>query len=159
MSKFPKASDFPQFRLGQMPVRICGIYLLIRCDEVVYVGQSRNLLPRILMHVEGSDAVNCPKLFDSFAYIECEPSELDHLERHWIGVFDPIDNRSLTSRNCMARVLLDSKMKQRSGDYAGAEGLRNCHDFGSCNFTLRQGPTRARWRAHRSEAPQELRLG
>jgi hypothetical protein len=66
-----------------------GVYFLVKDDEVVYVGQSIDLLHRIARHRrEGRD-------FDAYAYLLCEREELDRLEEAYIAAFMPWLNHSL----------------------------------------------------------------
>jgi hypothetical protein len=60
-----------------------GVYFLVKGPEVVYVGQSLDMLHRIARHRrEGRD-------FDGFACLECEPEKLDELEAQYIAAFAP----------------------------------------------------------------------
>jgi excisionase family DNA binding protein len=61
---------------------LCGIYFLINENDVVYIGQSVNIHSRIAQHKNS-------KTFDKFSYIECEKSELSHLEVKYIKKFKP----------------------------------------------------------------------
>lgn len=63
-----------------------GIYFLIRGQEVVYVGQSLDMLHRIARHRREGRA------FDRYACLECKPEKLDELESHYIAAFAPRDN-------------------------------------------------------------------
>lgn len=68
--------------------RASGIYFLIKGLEVVYVGQSLDLLHRIARHRrEGRD-------FDGYAHIACAPEKLDELEAQYIAAFAPRHNMS-----------------------------------------------------------------
>ena len=69
-----------------------GVYFLIADGEVLYVGQSVDVLARISRHRREG------KLFDSFSYIVCEPSELDRIEALYIKAFLPPENFALGSR-------------------------------------------------------------
>lgn len=95
---YPKASHVLKSAFTSIPRRVCGVYFLIRNDEVVYVGQSRNILARVIQHAEGEDSFLPDKVFDSYWFIECAEPDLDGLERKWIEFFDPIDNCSHTKR-------------------------------------------------------------
>lgn len=66
-----------------------GIYFLIKDDEVVYIGQSVDVLHRIARHKrDGRD-------FTAFAYMLCERDELDRLEATYIAALMPWLNHSL----------------------------------------------------------------
>lgn len=68
---------------------ICGIYFLIRKDQIVYVGQSKNVLRRVARHADDG------KEFDHFSVAPCEESELDALERTYILSLFPEQNMTL----------------------------------------------------------------
>lgn len=65
-----------------------GIYFLVRGDEVVYVGQSLDMLHRIARHRREG------RSFDRYACMECEPERLDALEALYIAAFAPRENMS-----------------------------------------------------------------
>ena len=74
-----------------------GIYFLIKDEEVVYVGQSIEIFRRIGKHRnEGKD-------FDSFAFIECEKSELDKLEAKYITALAPELNWTFGNPSALSR--------------------------------------------------------
>lgn len=75
---------------GAVPTSIAsGVYFLIRRGEVVYVGQSLDVLHRIARHRREG------RIFDAYSVIECVPEQLDELERTYIKAFVPEDNWSL----------------------------------------------------------------
>ena len=66
-----------------------GIYFLIFEQEVIYVGQSVDVLGRISRHKrEGKE-------FDSYSYILCAPERLNELEALYITAFMPWLNYTL----------------------------------------------------------------
>jgi hypothetical protein len=65
-----------------------GVYFLIRDREVVYVGQSRDVLHRVARHRRDG------KAFDAFSYIECDLKDMDRLEVLYIKAFVPPENVS-----------------------------------------------------------------
>jgi len=67
--------------------RKCGVYFLIKDEEIVYVGQSVNIFSRIGAHETLKD-------FDTFTYIECDKSELNIIEAKYIVKFKPKYNFS-----------------------------------------------------------------
>lgn len=68
---------------------MCGIYFLMIEDEVVYVGQSIDLLGRVSRHKrEGRE-------FSSFSYILCEKDRLNDLEALYITLLMPWLNFTL----------------------------------------------------------------
>jgi hypothetical protein len=66
--------------------RNSAVYFLLRDGDVIYVGQSSDVMARISRHRREG------KQFDSFAYMECEPEELDRLESLYINAFVPPEN-------------------------------------------------------------------
>lgn len=65
-----------------------GIYFLVKGPEVVYVGQSVDMLHRIARHRrEGRE-------FDSFACVVCDSDKLDEMEAQYIAAFAPRNNVS-----------------------------------------------------------------
>lgn len=71
----------------KIPNVICGVYFLILNNEIVYVGQSINIISRIMAH--NADA---NKTFDSVSYIKCEKEKLDAIESYYINKFLPLQN-------------------------------------------------------------------
>ena len=69
----------------QLTSQITGIYFLYRNEEIVYIGQSRNLHRRIIQHCYGKE-------FDSYSYIQCDESELNDLEFEFIAKHKPMYN-------------------------------------------------------------------
>lgn len=68
--------------------RASGVYFLIRDAEVVYVGQSLDVLHRIARHRREG------RKFDFFSYIECDAADMDRLEVLYIKAFIPEENVS-----------------------------------------------------------------
>jgi excisionase family DNA binding protein len=67
-----------------IPAQQCrsGIYFLIMAGEIVYVGQSVNILSRIAAHVQ-------EKTFDSWHWVSCPPQSLDYWERKYLDELMP----------------------------------------------------------------------
>lgn len=65
-----------------------GIYILFSGEMVTYVGQSRNVIKRITSHAEKGRA------FDSYYVIPCLPDDLDAMERRYIEMLDPPENKT-----------------------------------------------------------------
>jgi hypothetical protein len=63
-----------------------GIYFLIRDGRITYVGQGRHIALRIAIHAK-------TKRFDSWAWLPCGVGDLLRMERHYIEVLMPEDNR------------------------------------------------------------------
>lgn len=79
----------------------CGIYFLIRRKVVVYVGQSRDILPRVGGHRK-------TKQFDSWHWIPCPPSKLNEMERAYLDALKPELNRDHTTLRLRSSVALES---------------------------------------------------
>jgi predicted GIY-YIG superfamily endonuclease len=75
---------------GAIPISVvCGIYFLIRGEQIVYVGQSTNVLRRIARHIYDG------KTFDSFTISPCAAADLDRLESVYITALYPEENMAL----------------------------------------------------------------
>ena len=61
--------------------RWCGVYFLFCGEELIYVGQSVDVLSRLTNHRN--------KGFDRYSVILCEPEELTDLEAAYILLFKP----------------------------------------------------------------------
>ena len=72
------------------PVDIqCGIYFLRgKAGEILYVGQSVNVLSRVASHL-------AHKTFVWYSFLEAAPEDLDRLERDYILLLRPALNRSI----------------------------------------------------------------
>lgn len=66
------------------------IYFLLKNDEVVYVGQTKNGLYRIYSHYNNKD-------FNQIYVIPCEECELDYLEDLYIKKYMPKYNKLLNT--------------------------------------------------------------
>ncbi len=88
--------------------RITGVYFLFRGKEIVYVGATINIIPRISEHCNGSrDKVK--KEFDSFSYIECSGKNLVELEEYYIEKYSPIYNKKVCTCEYHRRLAKISK--------------------------------------------------
>lgn len=94
-----------------------GVYFLLREREVVYVGQSVDVLHRIARHRREG------KAFDSFAYIECPVDDLDRLEALYIKAFVPRENLALGSHRERRRLLDECRSAPRSEATSDSEAL------------------------------------
>lgn len=65
--------------------KLCGIYFLIKNNEIIYIGQSVNILQRLFEH-------RVKKPHERFSYIECEVDKLNLLESLYIHKFNPVGN-------------------------------------------------------------------
>lgn len=61
----------------------CGVYFLVRDNEIVYVGRSVSVIDRL--HTHRKDGKNFNRVF----FIECTKEELGELEMHYIRKFKP----------------------------------------------------------------------
>jgi hypothetical protein len=74
-------------RIAPRPSSGIGIYHLMLDEQVVYVGQSANMLARIGNWVS-SKAID----FDGYRFFPCEIDQLNALEREHIGRYKPQHN-------------------------------------------------------------------
>jgi hypothetical protein len=70
---------------------LVGVYFLIEEGQVVYVGQSTDMLRRISRHRDNDI------LFDSFTVIFCSKDKIDEIESMYIDAFLPKYNRATPS--------------------------------------------------------------
>lgn len=70
---------------------VCGIYFLIKGDEIVYIGQSVNIFARMNGHAN--------KDYDAITFVPCDKSELDILESLYILAYQPKLNGRTGNRN------------------------------------------------------------
>jgi Uri superfamily endonuclease len=63
-----------------------GIYFLIKDGMIMYVGQAKNIVSRIIDHRK-------IKQFDRWSWIHCDFRELDHTERAYINALQPPWNK------------------------------------------------------------------
>lgn len=68
--------------LAGISKRKCGVYFLIKDEEIIYVGQSVNIEARIHQH-------RSTKSFDRFTYIECNSEDLNKIETMYINKLKP----------------------------------------------------------------------
>ena len=81
VGRIPVAGDLEE--LGLRP-RICGVYFLLYRGQVVYVGQSKDVVGRINRHVDEH-----LKDFDRVLYIPCPSELLDYYEKRLIVALRP----------------------------------------------------------------------
>ena len=72
--------------------RLCGVYLFVERDQVVYVGKSTNVIVRIHSHLSNE----APNVY----YVPCDEQDLSELETALILLFRPTNN-GRTSRGAM----------------------------------------------------------
>jgi hypothetical protein len=90
-----KATDYTGDELATSGIPYeasCGVYFLIHKGEVVYVGQSIDLLGRISKHRREG------KVFDAFNFIPCERGRALALEAQYITALLPALNTSFGVR-------------------------------------------------------------
>ena len=90
------------------PRPMCGVYMLIDGANVVYVGQSINMLSRLGKHAYD-------KNFTHYKVLECNKDELDALEAHYINKFKPKYNRVREDGSIVTNLPYKTKMGSRSG--------------------------------------------
>lgn len=75
----------------------CGVYFLTLQGEVVYVGQSVNIIARIRTHCAEAKTYIVPhcKVFDAAYFIEVPKNQLNEVEQHYIKVHAPVFNQPL----------------------------------------------------------------
>lgn len=78
-----------------VPTFGCGIYFLMKDGEIVYVGQSVNVLSRLTHHLP-------EKAFDAWHWIPCDRGALDQLERRYIDLFLPPLNADFVTKRLRA---------------------------------------------------------
>lgn len=64
---------------------LCGVYFLFKQGELVYIGQSRNLIRRL----DGHHAEKGRDFFDSLSFLPVAPELLDIVESWYCLTFKP----------------------------------------------------------------------
>jgi hypothetical protein len=67
----------------------CGVYFLVKGKEIVYVGQSVDILGRVSRHHRGGID------FDAFCLLPCKKEDMDRIEATYIAALMPDLNISL----------------------------------------------------------------
>jgi excinuclease UvrABC nuclease subunit len=70
--------------------KIIGIYFLLNNGIIIYIGQSTNILTRVVDHSRN-------KIFTHYGYIECSEIDLNYLEKKMIQKYKPSLNKSLNA--------------------------------------------------------------
>lgn len=78
----------------------CGIYFLINDGIITYIGQTTNLINRLLQHKQAL------MLWDQVKFIACKEEDLTRYETRWIKKFLPVDNHTHKGRKSRAKKLL-----------------------------------------------------
>lgn len=94
---------------------LIGVYFLYKNNQLVYIGQSTDILLRVRNHFKEKD-------FDSYSYFECELEKLNEVERFLIEKYTPKLNRCMNIRHKTERkkhrpVRVYNKEKNRSRYY------------------------------------------
>lgn len=78
------------------PANSCGVYLLVEDkdneSEIVYIGQSKNCLSRVLQHTND-------KMFTRWLYIRQDESEIESLEAIFIAAIRPKYNKVIPAKS------------------------------------------------------------
>lgn len=91
------------------PTAFCGIYLLVKDDRIIYIGQSVDIEYRIRSHY-GSPFYG---QFDYYLMYECEQSQLRKYERIFIERFFPKHNNDSTTVSQKVKIITARlKLKQ-----------------------------------------------
>ena len=80
------------------PFAVSGVYFLFSGNDLIYIGQSTNVMRRISDHAGNGPASHLAKKgveFDSYAYISVPEQDLDAVERRMINEHKPLYNERL----------------------------------------------------------------
>lgn len=66
-----------------------AVYFLFQGDEVVYVGESKNVLARLAEHVRNN---GYGRNFDRYVVLPCLPGTRKRIESHYIALLRPTFN-------------------------------------------------------------------
>lgn len=94
VTKQPKFALLSKETLIQQAISnlaVCGVYFLIKGDEIVYIGQSVNIFARMSGHGN--------KDYDGITFVPCDKSELDILESLYILAYQPKLNGRTGNKN------------------------------------------------------------
>ncbi len=69
--------------IGRYPASVSGVYYLYKNEEIIYIGQSKNVFARVGSHF--SNGMN----FDSWRYENVNPDQLRCLEHEAICKYRP----------------------------------------------------------------------
>ena len=92
-----------------IPPRVCGVYFLLLGQEVVYIGQSRDIVARVHRHLDEHI-----KDFDRVLYLPCPPDLLDYFESRLIRVMRPRYNIAHRLRRLSASRLVVHALSRAS---------------------------------------------
>ena len=92
----------------------CGVYFLVRRNEIVYVGQSVSVPSRVAQHAKDG------KKFDSFAYVICDREQLDIVESLYIHALRPELNGTSVNGKKLAPFNYEEIVRQGTTRFASA---------------------------------------
>lgn len=98
-----------------------GVYFLIRQGKIVYVGQSRNVFSRVLQHPQ--------RQAERWAFIPCDPEELDLVESLYIHMIRPEGNGCNAEGAMTAPLSMDALFERmRAGTKRPSPDTTNVED-------------------------------
>lgn len=83
--------------------KLCGVYFIISEGQIIYIGQSVDILSRIGLHENHWK-------FDAYSIVECAKENLDLLESLYIHLFNPPLNGKGSDGNKFAPVSIKKIM-------------------------------------------------
>lgn len=81
-----KSMDYYFLNAMPKPLTIEGVYMLYRDGELIYVGQSTNVVERVKCHAS--------KWYDSYSVIECSGKDKDIMESFIAHKYEPSENKN-----------------------------------------------------------------
>ena len=121
-----------------LPPRICGVYFLIEDQNIVYVGQSADVVRRVNEHLDRGRIK-----FDMAVYLPCSLGELDEVEEDFIDALKPRYNNTRRRIGAAAYV---RHILQTRGPLTVEEIVRLAPEHGvwaQCPHSLQANITRA----------------
>jgi predicted GIY-YIG superfamily endonuclease len=70
----------------------CGVYLLWKGLEIVYIGHSNHIVQRVVQHAKER------KVFDSWSVVRCRPEQMLVVEKALIVKHQPVMNKNSMSK-------------------------------------------------------------
>jgi len=118
--------------ISQKYAPVSGVYFLIHEGEIVYVGQSIDVINRVATHV-----LKAEKEFDRYAYVEIEPDDLNSVEADYIVNLGPRYNGpnlpsygEWLSLKFLARLLRDTPYTMNHiNKYIAGQDIRDKNGF------------------------------
>jgi len=112
----------------------CIYYLLDANDEVIYIGQTRNLYSRLIKHRFAG------KNFVRYTFFPCEEGDLDRLEQEAIAKFKLATNKAPVTRSTSgflskSLICLKYNITPLAFEYLReAFELKSVHSFGNTKY-------------------------